>query len=73
VATYAAAVAVGRLWLGGEGGRLVGMDAAGKWVVHRPTFNDITAVAFLGNVGYAVELNGAILRTDNAGEQWQVK
>jgi photosystem II stability/assembly factor-like uncharacterized protein len=72
VATYAVAVAGGRFWLGGEGGRLVGMDAAGKCVVHRPTFNDITAVAFLGNVGYAVGLNGAILRTDNAGEQWQV-
>lgn len=72
VATYAAAVAGGRFWLGGEGGRLVGMDAAGEWVVHRPTFNDIVAVAFLGNVGYAVGLNGVILRTNNAGEQWQV-
>jgi photosystem II stability/assembly factor-like uncharacterized protein len=72
VATYAAAMAGGRFWLGGEGGRLVGMDAAGNWVVHRPTFNDITAVAFLGNAGYAVGLNGLILRTDNAGEQWQV-
>lgn len=72
LATYTAAVAGGRVWLGGEGGRLVGMDAAGKWAVHRPTFNDIAAVAFLGNVGYAVGLNGLILRTDNAGEQWQV-
>ncbi len=72
LATYAAAVAAGRFWLGGEGGRLVGMDAAGKWVVHRPTFSDIAAVAFLGNVGYAVGLNGLILRTNDAGEQWQV-
>ena len=30
------------------------------------------AVAFFGNAGYAVGLNGLILRTDNAGEQWQV-
>jgi photosystem II stability/assembly factor-like uncharacterized protein len=72
VATYAAAVAGGRFWLGGEGGRLIGMDASGRWIVHRPTFNDITAVTFLGNVGYAAGLNGTILRTDNAGEQWQV-
>jgi photosystem II stability/assembly factor-like uncharacterized protein len=72
VATYAAALGSGQLWLGGEGGRLVGRDAAGKWVVHRPTFNDITDLAFSGKMGYAVGLNGTILRTDNAGEQWQV-
>jgi photosystem II stability/assembly factor-like uncharacterized protein len=71
VATYAAAMGAGRFWLGGAGGRLVGMDAAGKWEVHRPTFNDISALAFFGKVGYAVGLNGLILRTDNAGEKWQ--
>lgn len=72
VATYASAQVDGRFWMGGEGGRLVGMDAAGKWVVYRPTFNDITDLAFLGKAGYAVGLNGTILRTDNAGEQWLV-
>jgi photosystem II stability/assembly factor-like uncharacterized protein len=71
VATYAAAHSGNRLWLGGEGGRLVSQDGAGKWVFHRPTFNDITALAFSGNTGYAVGLNGTILRTDDAGEQWQ--
>lgn len=72
VATYAAAQADGQIWLGGEGGRLVGKDATGKWVVHRPTFNDITDLAFAGKMGFAVGLNGTILRTDDAGEQWQV-
>lgn len=72
VATYAAAQSGGQVWLGGEGGRLVGSNGAGKWVVHRPTFNDITDLAFAGKMGYAVGLNGTILRTDNAGEQWQV-
>lgn len=72
VATYAGAVAGGRFWLGGEGGRLVGMDSTGKWIVRRPTFNDIAAMAFMGNAGYAVGLNGLILRTNDAGEQWQV-
>jgi photosystem II stability/assembly factor-like uncharacterized protein len=72
VATYAAAAAGGRFWLVGEGGRLAGMDAAGKWVMHRPTFNDITSVAFRADSGYAVGLNGLILRTSDAGEKWQV-
>ena len=72
MATYTAVEANGKLWLGGEGGRLVGGDAAGKWIIQRPAFNDITDIAFSGNAGYAVGLNGTILRTDNAGEQWQV-
>lgn len=72
VATYAAAQSGGEVWLGGEGGRLVGEDGAGKWAVQRPTFNDITDLAFAGKMGYAVGLNGTILRTENAGEQWQV-
>lgn len=71
-ATYTAAQSGGRMWLGGEGGRLVRTEAGGKWTVQRPTFNDITSVAFLGNAGYAVGLNGTILRTDSAGGQWQV-
>lgn len=70
VATYAAFADKGQLWLGGEGGRLFNMQN-GKWVVYRPTFNDITDIAFSGNFGFAVGLNGTILRTDDAGEQWQ--
>lgn len=72
LATYAATQSGNQVWLGGEGGRLVGKDASGKWVVQRPTFNDITGLAFSGKMGYAVGLNGTILRTDNAGAQWQV-
>jgi photosystem II stability/assembly factor-like uncharacterized protein len=72
VATYAAVQANGKVWLGGEGGRLVGGGAGGKWTIQRPTFNDITDLAFSGNAGYAVGLNGTILRTDDAGKQWQV-
>jgi photosystem II stability/assembly factor-like uncharacterized protein len=72
VATYTSAVeSGGHVWLGGAGGRLLGQGAAGKWVVHRPSFNDITALAFSGKMGYAVGLNGTIVQTDNAGEQWQ--
>ncbi|HLK80851.1 MAG TPA: YCF48-related protein [Xanthobacteraceae bacterium] len=72
VATYSAAVTSGHFWLGGEGGRMLGLDPTGKWVVDRPTFNDIAAVAFAGQVGYAVGLDGVILRTNDAGETWQV-
>lgn len=71
VATYTTAVQSGHVWLGGAGGRLVQQDAAGKWTIRRPSFNDITSLAFSGNMGYAVGLNGTIVRTDNAGEQWQ--
>lgn len=72
VATYATAVqSGGHIWLGGAGGRLVAQGANGAWVIHRPSFNDITALAFSGHMGYAVGLDGTIVRTDNAGEQWQ--
>jgi photosystem II stability/assembly factor-like uncharacterized protein len=71
VATYATAVQSGRVWLGGAGGRVIGQGQAGQWVIHRPSFNDITALAFSGKMGYAVGLNGTIVWTDNAGEQWQ--
>jgi photosystem II stability/assembly factor-like uncharacterized protein len=71
VAWYAAAQTGGQIWLGGQGGRLARPNAAREWVVTRPTFSDVSGVAFSGKTGYAVGLNGTILRTDSAGEQWQ--
>jgi photosystem II stability/assembly factor-like uncharacterized protein len=72
LSTYVATREAGRLWLGGAGGKLLEQDADGKWAASRNTFNDITDMAFAGPIGYAVGLNGTILRTQNAGEQWQL-
>jgi len=45
----------------------------GQWqAAPRTTFHDLTDIAFAGNQGVAVGLNGTILLTQNAGEQWQV-
>src|SRR5216684_3424721 len=61
-----------RLWAGGTGGRMFGQNASGQWQkVEQVTFRDITDIAFVGNEGVAVGLNGTILLTSNAGEQWQ--
>ena len=73
-ATYTVAedTASKRLWAGGTGGRMFGQNAAGQWQkVDQVTFRDITDIAFVGNEGVAVGLNGTILLTSNAGEQWQ--
>ncbi|MGH7987723.1 MAG: YCF48-related protein [Candidatus Binataceae bacterium] len=62
-----------KLWVAGNGGNMFDRSGAGQWqALKRTTFNDITDVAFAGNEGFAVGLNGTILRTQNAGEQWQV-
>ena len=48
-------------------------NPGGQWQeVPRTTFHDLTDMAFLGNQGVAVGLNGTILLTQNAGEQWRV-
>src|SRR5712692_5956819 len=73
-ATYTVAedTATKRLWAGGTGGRMFGQNASGQWQkVEQVTFRDITDIAFVGNEGVAVGLNGTILLTSNAGEQWQ--
>ncbi|MGH7932638.1 MAG: YCF48-related protein [Candidatus Binataceae bacterium] len=62
-----------KLWIGGNGGNMFDRNASGQWrSLERATFNDITDIVFAGNQGFAVGLNGTILRTKNAGEQWQV-
>ncbi len=61
-----------KLWAGGTGGKMFGQNAGGQWQeVKQVTFRDITDIAFVGNEGVAVGLNGTILLTSNAGEQWQ--
>ena len=61
-----------KLWAGGTGGRMFGQNASGQWQkVEQVTFRDITDITFVGNEGVAVGLNGTILLTSNAGEQWQ--
>lgn len=62
-----------KLWVGGTGGKMFVQNAGGQWQeAPRTTFHDLTDIAFLGNQGVAVGLNGTILLTQNAGEQWQV-
>jgi photosystem II stability/assembly factor-like uncharacterized protein len=61
------------LWVGGLGGRMFVQGSGGRWrATPRATFHDLTDIAFAGNQGVAVGLNGTILLTNNAGEQWQV-
>jgi photosystem II stability/assembly factor-like uncharacterized protein len=62
-----------KLWVGGTGGKMFAQNAGGQWQeTTRATFHDLTDMAFAGNQGIAVGLNGTILLTQNAGEQWQV-
>jgi len=63
-----------KLWVAGVGGRMFDKAEApsGQWQsLDRTAFQDITDLAFAGNLGVAVGLNGTILLTNNAGEQWQ--
>jgi photosystem II stability/assembly factor-like uncharacterized protein len=56
------------LWLGGRGGTLIRWAAGETSRVTSPTANDI---AFAGNLGVAVGLDGTILCTEHNGKQWQ--
>jgi photosystem II stability/assembly factor-like uncharacterized protein len=62
-----------KLWVGGTGGKMFVRNPGGQWQeAPRTTFHDLTDIAFDGNQGVAVGLNGTILLTQNAGKQWQV-
>lgn len=71
LSTYVVTRNAGKLWLGGAGGKLLEQGTSGKWAMRQDTFNSITDMAFAGPIGYAVGLNGTILRTQNAGQTWQ--
>jgi photosystem II stability/assembly factor-like uncharacterized protein len=74
VASYIVADDAGakKLWAAGAGGRMFLSSQPGQWQsLDRTAFHDITDLAFAGNLGVAVGLNGTILLTNNAGEQWQ--
>jgi photosystem II stability/assembly factor-like uncharacterized protein len=61
-----------KLWIGGTCGRMFAQSSGGQWKeVRRVTFHDLTDIAFAGDQGVAVGLNGTILLSQNAGEQWQ--
>jgi photosystem II stability/assembly factor-like uncharacterized protein len=75
VGTYvlAADLSSKKLWVGGNGGKMFVQSAGGPWrEAPRTTFHDLTDMAFAANQGVAVGLNGTILLTKNAGDQWQV-
>jgi len=75
VGAYAATYdpATKKMWAVGTGGRAFFQNAAGQWQeAHRDTFNDLTDIALEGNEGVMVGLNGTILVSNDAGEQWQV-
>jgi photosystem II stability/assembly factor-like uncharacterized protein len=74
VGAYTIAIdpATKKIWAAGTGGRTFAQGADGKWQeASRSTFNDLTDIAFAGNEGVMVGLNGTILLSDNAGEKWQ--
>lgn len=61
-----------KLWAAGAGGRMFDSTTPGQWqALDRTAFHDITDMTFAGSLGVAVGLNGTILLTNNAGEQWQ--
>jgi photosystem II stability/assembly factor-like uncharacterized protein len=61
-----------KLWGGGTGGRMFMRNLDGQWhEAQQATFHDLTDMAFVGNQGVAVGLNGTILLTQNAGEEWR--
>src|SRR2546430_11013419 len=52
--------------LGGTGGKMFVQNQGGQWrEVSQSTFHDLTDIAFIGNRGVAVGLNGTILLTQN--------
>jgi len=60
------------LWIAGSGGRMFSESAPGEWKsAERTAFHDLTDVAFLGDLGVAVGLNGTILLSNNAGAEWR--
>lgn len=62
-----------KIWIGGTGGKMFSETPGGQWEeAKRATFQDLTDIAFAGNQGVAVGLNGTILLTKDAGKQWQV-
>jgi len=62
-----------QVWIGGTGGKMFNENPGGGWQeVTRATFQDLTDLAFAGDQGVAVGLNGTILLTKDAGKQWQV-
>lgn len=74
VGSYAVAIdqATNKVWIGGTGGKLFDQTINGPWqAAERTSFHDLTDIAFAGNAGVVVGLNGTILLTQDAGEQWQ--
>jgi photosystem II stability/assembly factor-like uncharacterized protein len=60
------------LWVAGVGGRMFNEAQGGQWQsVERTAFHDITDLAFAGDLGVAVGLNGTILLSNNAGAEWR--
>jgi photosystem II stability/assembly factor-like uncharacterized protein len=60
------------LWVAGSGGQMFNAAAGGQWrALGRTAFHDLTDVAFSGDLGVAVGLNGTILLSNNAGAEWR--
>jgi photosystem II stability/assembly factor-like uncharacterized protein len=61
-----------KVWIGGTGGNMFDGGVGGQFQeAARSTFHDLTDIAFAGNQGVAVGLNGTILLKQSTGEPWQ--
>jgi photosystem II stability/assembly factor-like uncharacterized protein len=61
-----------KLWIAGAGGLMFDKAQGGQWqVLGRTAFHDLSDLAFAGDLGVAVGLNGTILLSSNAGAEWR--
>jgi photosystem II stability/assembly factor-like uncharacterized protein len=61
-----------KLWVAGAGGLIFDKPQGGEWqALERTAFHDISSLAFAGDLGVAVGLNGTILISSNAGAEWR--
>lgn len=62
-----------RVWMAGDDGVLLdaNLDGSGQPNAMQPTFSVLDDVAFAGETGVAVGLNGTILRSDDGGIHWR--
>jgi photosystem II stability/assembly factor-like uncharacterized protein len=67
---FAAAGAWPSLWFGGKSGSLLERAGDDHWRDARISFDDITDIAFAGNLGLVVGLGGTILQTTDGGKTW---
>ncbi len=61
-----------KMWVAGAGGQMFDEPSGGQWqALQRTAFHDLSDLAFAGDLGVAVGLNGTILVSSDAGAEWR--